>query len=187
MSNLISDEYQALVQAMHEAHPGWGSKGHQLMPRFIPFLKTLGCRTVLDYGCGKGRMKAELEKLGLTAFNYDPGVPEWSALPEPAEFVVSIDTLEHIEPDLVMDVLTHIRSLTLGGAYLYISTKPAKAVLPDGCNAHLSVHPATWWLEQIQTITWTIDRYMIGQKGVEIWLCLGNKTLKRLRARLKSS
>jgi predicted TPR repeat methyltransferase len=112
--------------------------------------------TLLDYGCGTGGLVRHLNNMmwphRFKAYGYDPGVPEFEALPEPAEIVVSTDVLEHIEPECLEDVLKHIGELTIKGAYLNIHTGQAKAVLPDGRNAHLIQQPWDWWQTQLKKV-----------------------------------
>ena len=75
-------------------------------------------------------------------------------MPEiPAELVICTDVLEHIEPELIDNVLKHIESLTLKTAYLIIDTLPAQKNLPDGRNAHLIIENQDWWTNKIQTVT----------------------------------
>ena len=80
---------------------------------------------------------------------YDPGVPEYSELPTPAEMVVCIDVLEHIEPDYIEDVLDHLEQLTEKVLFATVHLGPAGKILPDGRNAHLIQKPAEWWLPKI--------------------------------------
>jgi hypothetical protein len=86
------------------------------------------------------------------AKGYDPSVEEFERLPAPADIVVSTDVLEHIEPECLDDVLKHIGSLTLKGAYLNIHTGKAKAILPDGRNAHLIQQPWDWWQSKLKNV-----------------------------------
>jgi hypothetical protein len=55
--------------------------------------------------------------------------------------------LEHVEPDLLTNVLIDIRGYADKAVYLVISTRPASKFLADGRNAHLIVKPAAWWQE----------------------------------------
>ena len=80
---------------------------------------------------------------------YDPGVPEYADPPTPAEMVVCIDVLEHIEPELIDDVLDHLEELTESFLFATVHTQPAGKKLPDGRNAHLIQKPAEWWLPKI--------------------------------------
>lgn len=86
---------------------------------------------------------------------YDPGVPEYADPPKPAEMVVSIDVLEHIEPDCIEDVLDHLEELTERILFVTICSAPAGKILPDGRNAHLIQKPAEWWLPKI------MDRFVL--------------------------
>ncbi len=103
---------------------------------------------LLDYGCGHNQsLKKNLKpKKAFKYQAYDPGVPEYSEEPVPAEMVVCIDVLEHIEPECLEEVLDHLESLTEKVLFCTIHTGPAGKVLPDGRNAHLIQKPYDWWL-----------------------------------------
>jgi hypothetical protein len=73
-------------------------------------------------------------------------VPEWSKPPQPCRFVACIDVLEHIEPDLIDNVLDDLKRVTAGVGFFSVGTGPARKVLADGRNAHLIQKPAAWWL-----------------------------------------
>jgi hypothetical protein len=62
------------------------------------------------------------------------------------------------------------------GAYLIAATRPAKAVLPDGRNAHLIVQSEDWWLQKIAAVGataggWRIER-AVQRPGRDITLWL---------------
>ena len=59
-------------------------------------------KRVLDYGCGKGLLGLFLP---ISVYNYDPAMPEWSADPEPEDYLLCTDVLEHVEPDCIEDVV----------------------------------------------------------------------------------
>lgn len=61
--------------------------------------------------------------------------------------VACCDVLEHVEPDLLTNVLIDIREYADKAVYLVISTRLAAKVLADGRNAHLIVKPLDWWQE----------------------------------------
>jgi len=108
---------------------------------------------LLDYGAGKGRLAVELQKIvarPLSIRHYDPAIPQWSAEAEPSEFVACIDVLEHIEPDLLDNVLDDLERVTLRAAMCTVHTGPALKLLPDGRNAHLIQQPAAWWLPRFE-------------------------------------
>lgn len=108
----------------------------------------MGIDHLLDYGCGHNlSLQENLKPQRQFKYQcYDPGVPEYAEPPEPAELVVCIDVLEHIEPDCLEEVLDHLESLTQQVLFATVHTGPAGKVLPDGRNAHLIQKPAEWWL-----------------------------------------
>ena len=69
---------------------------------------------LLDYGCGSRRslMETFKPKRDVRVQCYDPAVPEYSDPPVPAQMVVCLDVLEHIEPECLEDVLDHLAELT---------------------------------------------------------------------------
>lgn len=115
---------------------------------------------LLDYGCGHNvSLQTTLKPKRPFKYQcYDPGVPQYAGDPEPAEFVVCIDVLEHIEPDCLEDVLDHLESLTQQILFATVHTGPAGKVLPDGRNAHLIQKPYEWWLPKF-TERWTLQNF----------------------------
>jgi len=111
---------------------------------------------------------------------YDPGVPEYASLPTPAEFVVCIDVLEHIEPPLIDSVLDHLEELTESFLFATVHTKPAGKVLPDGRNAHLIQKPAEWWLPKFME-RFTLQGFsQRNEKGFEVMCLAKGVNLNRL-------
>ena len=101
------------------------------------------------HGAGKGRLGqalGELVKRPLRIAHYEPANPEWSAPPQPSRFVACIDVLEHIEPELLDNVLDDLKRVVLHVGVFTVHTGPAVKVLLDGRNAHLIQKPPTWWL-----------------------------------------
>jgi len=108
----------------------------------------LGISHLLDYGCGSNLSLRETLKpeRPITYQCYDPGVPEYSEAPVPAELVTCIDVLEHIEPMYLEDVLDHLEDLAEVALFASVHMGPAGKVLEDGRNAHLTQEPPAWWL-----------------------------------------
>ena len=149
---LISDDYRKLNSDLHGSDPNFGtSAGAVHAVSVADAVNQTKCKTLLDYGCGKGTLKPALQPLcpALDIREYDPARPDRSAPPEPADFVVCFDVMERIEPELLENVLTHLRSVTKRFAFLVISLKEADKVLTDGRNAHLIIKPREWWLETL--------------------------------------
>jgi cyclopropane fatty-acyl-phospholipid synthase-like methyltransferase len=134
-------------------YPGDSLKEH------VTFLKDLinetKSETLLDYGCGKGNQYF-IENSHVKYFNgvmpylYDPAVETHNTLPtNPVDGVFSTDVLEHIPEDDLDLVFTQMYSLANKFVYHGICTIPAKAILPNGENAHVTVKPKEWWVEKI--------------------------------------
>jgi FkbM family methyltransferase len=142
---LISEAYAQQNAELHQAYASYGSKGLQWAAYVAQIMREDGHKTLLDYGCGKGTLGATLADQGITIAEYDPAIPGKSHLPEPADFVICLDVLEHVEPEAIDDVLAHLASLTKRKLFFDICLKPAAKTLSDGRNAHLLVHNQDWW------------------------------------------
>ena len=59
--------------------------------------------------------------------------------------------LEHIEPELLDNVLDDLQRVTMGRGFFTVHTGPAVKILPDGRNAHLIQKPASWWLPKFMS------------------------------------
>jgi hypothetical protein len=143
--------------------------GNSLLP-FVEEIRTLiqatGSRTVLDYGCGKaGIHKAKTLVLpngassgplhdywgGVKVALYDPGVAEYSKLPQGHfDGVISTDVLEHIPEEDIPWVLREFFDYADRFVFANIASYPAKKILPNGWNAHVTVKDASWWRLQIE-------------------------------------
>jgi hypothetical protein len=148
---LISDDYRQMQQLLHE-NPEYGTASVHYAPLVADVLNAVGADELLDYGAGKGRLGATLKQhmqRPLVIHHYDPAVPKWSALPKPCKFVACIDVLEHIEPDLIDNVLDDLARVTIGVGVFTVQTGQAVKVLPDGRNAHLIQQLPAWWLPKI--------------------------------------
>ncbi len=148
MGTLISEEYRRMQEELHR-NPNYGVASVQYAPIVAQVLEQVRPEELLDYGAGKGRLGETLRTLMPNApriRHYDPARPDWAAAPEPAPFVACIDVLEHIEPDLIDNVLDDLQRVTLGHGVFTVHTGPAVKLLSDGRNAHLIQQPPAWWL-----------------------------------------
>jgi len=143
---LYTEEYQKQLQDMHQGRV-WGTTASAYIKTIKQFLPEEG--TVLDYGAGAGGFKKALGPTPLQIVEYEPGREELANNNIPCDFVVCIDVLEHIEPELIDEVLDDLQRCVLVGGYFMISCKLAKKLLPDGRNAHLIVESPDWWQEQL--------------------------------------
>ena len=159
---LISDTYKAQNAHLHATIPYYGSKGNQWAAYVTQLMREDGHQTILDYGCGKGSLGRTLEEWGYGSIaEYDPAVAGKDHQPEPADLVVCTDVLEHIEPEHWDAVLADLARVTRKKLFFDVCTEPAVKTLTDGRNAHLMVHDAAWWKEQLSRyfdVTVLVDR-----------------------------
>jgi cyclopropane fatty-acyl-phospholipid synthase-like methyltransferase len=151
-------------------------------------LSNKGCKTILDYGCGKGNQyhKENIHEqyfFGIMPSLYDPAVKEYSKLPkETFDAVISTDVLEHIEEQHLAKVLKEIYSKADKFVYLGICNIPAEAILPDGRNAHVTLNNLDWWLEQILPHAKVFTQVYVYGQGKSTALIENNQvTLKKIR------
>jgi hypothetical protein len=152
-----SQRYQELVGLYKNYHEAKTDKylGHSLRPH-ISTIKTLvsatGARSILDYGSGKGLLYKQDNPSIRSLWNvdeivcYDPGVAEFSTLPDGIfDGVISTDVLEHVPesdaPWIVREMFAHARRFV----YANIANYPALKTLANGENAHCTQRPIAWW------------------------------------------
>jgi hypothetical protein len=58
--------------------------------------------------------------------------------------------MEHIPEEQIPEVFEYIFSHADKFVFLGISTKLAKALLPNGENAHCTVKPIEWWTSMVE-------------------------------------
>lgn len=140
---MITEEYRKLNAELHKTNEHYGTSGAKYVNQISALAMSLQTKDILDYGCGKSTLA---NNLPYKIKQYDPAIPKYSSLPKPADLVVCTDVLEHVEPELLGDVLNHLKELVLRKGFFIIATRPAKKILADGRNAHLIVEDARWWL-----------------------------------------
>lgn len=142
---LISDTYRDLNKDLH-AGGKYGLHGDKWVQPVERLISRFNPKTILDYGCGQGALG---RSLSFPVSEYDPAIEGKDSLPGAADLVICTDVLEHIEPELIDDVLSHVRSITNMALFAVIATRPAQKILSDGRNAHLIVENWKWWKSKI--------------------------------------
>lgn len=148
---LISDEYKQLNAQLHANNAGYGTSGSKHIKDIWPIISQIKAASVLDYGCGKCTLGYSLRtQCGYVGelVEYDPCLPGREHK-SPCDFVACTDVLEHIEPEMLLDVLDDLQAMTKKVIFLAIATRPAKKILADGRNAHLIQQQPEWWLPLI--------------------------------------
>ena len=143
---VITNQYVELNRQLHEENPHYGMSGSKRVNVVRYLTKELNTQDVLDYGCGKGTLA---QCLDFKIQEYDPAIPGKNSEPKPADIVICSDVLEHVEPDLLMNVIGDVARCTRKMAYLVIHTGPAMKTLPDGRNAHLIQENRAWWYKRL--------------------------------------
>jgi len=147
---LITDDYKSQQETLH-SKGNYGVTASKYGAMVSNIVDKLEIDHLLDYGCGSNLSLQETLKPARDFMYqaYDPCVARYAAEPVPADMVVCIDVLEHIEPHLLDNVLDHLAELTELVLFTSINTGPAGKTLEDGRNAHLIQQPMEWWLPKL--------------------------------------
>lgn len=153
VQRIISNEYREMLTDLHDVTPLWGTSGGAHRNKIIALIDSHEFTSVLDFGCGKGYLIEQLkahyrETINITG--YDPCVGMYAHnFYIGSELVTCTDVLEHIEPELLDNVLREIGLRATKMVYFAISLVEAKQILPDGRNAHLIIQSRAWWMNKL--------------------------------------
>lgn len=157
-SELISEEYKAQIRQLHEESEGrWGatasSRCYEIAEWLNGYRELSGAKDMLDYGSSNGKLQKQLRRRGLIPeefeiVEYDPGYED-RLYKRPCDLVLCVDVLEHIEPELLENVLVDLHRNTLKQGLFSIAMYAAKKSLPDGRNAHLIIEHQDWWKDRL--------------------------------------
>jgi hypothetical protein len=160
-----SEKYETLLKEYIEMHQSsdkmFNGKSLLKFANVIQHvLRENNCKTLLDYGSGKGQLYTdEYKKIsdelpaplpqywGLEEYTlYDPAFEEYSTLPYGGyDAVVSTDVLEHVPEEDLGWVVEEILDYSKKIVFLNISCMEAVKTFKDGSNVHVSVfNPVTW-------------------------------------------
>jgi hypothetical protein len=149
----LIDQYRQL-----HATSGYGSTSVKNLRFLRPEILLLKPRSILDYGCGKSPLLDRLE-LGypVELHRYDPAIPAIATPPtKPVDLLINVDVLEHI-PEADLDhVVGHMARLAKN-AIIIVDTEPAGTILPNGENAHCTLHPHAWWADYLRRFFPTLE------------------------------
>ena len=154
-----SPAYHAALEASKQVHKGKQFTGKFLRPH-APFVKEiidrLGCKTVLDYGCGKGQQYEwvipstgqTIEQFwGVTVTKYDPAYPPFAKEPEGKfDLVICTQVLGTIPMDDMPWVIEQVYRRATKAAYISERLGEARKILGDN-----SARPSGWKPEHWMT------------------------------------
>ncbi len=107
----LTTQYVKQLKHLHRT-TDFGSGGAKVPKVLQPYLSNV--KSLLDFGCGKGKFSQTIKDFNsnINVYSYDP-VTAPIELPEQVDVVYSSDVLEHVEPELLDNVLQHIDSCIL--------------------------------------------------------------------------
>ncbi|QZO00385.1 class I SAM-dependent methyltransferase [Chenggangzhangella methanolivorans] len=121
---LITEAYRQANAELHERTPNYGAYSARWADEVQRLVEEFSAADVLDYGCGKGKLAASLPEIAFV--EYDPAVPGKDAPPPACDLVVCTDVLEHIEPELLDNVLADIARLARKAASQHLDARRRK-------------------------------------------------------------
>jgi len=147
----ITAKYLRTQEALHEG--AYGSSGHYWLGHVAEICDVLNCRSVLDYGAGKGTLGPYLKRLGIEYAAYDPVT--FPKKPSGRfDLVVCLDVMEHIEEAFVPAVMAEIWGYTNIAMFCVVNTRASSKTLSDGRNAHITERPYEWWRDNYLSEGW---------------------------------
>lgn len=174
----ISPEYLLEQELLHQ-NPQYGVASTVFAPMVASIVRDSRIGSITDYGAGKKRLIEELNRRGTSGIvyhPYDPAFPEYGEAIPGSDLVTCIDVLEHIEPELLENVLLDLKRLHGRLYFITIHVGPAGKTLSDGRNAHLIQKPASWWLPRLCTHFEVAHVQMHALMGKGFWCLLYPKT-----------
>lgn len=143
-------DHLAAYQQMHSTRYYGGSASELYLEEVAGIVRAFNPASIIDYGCGRSDLAPYFWNDGKRRIaRYDPAIPQFKSMPE-GDFQLAfvIDVMEHIPMSSVDRVLGEVRAKA-ESALFTISTKPSRAKLPDGRNAHVTLLTCEEWMRWI--------------------------------------
>lgn len=147
------DDHIRLYMDMHASRHYGNSATELHLNAAAGVVRAMRPRSILDYGCGRSDLVAHFWRDGERRIaRYDPAIPPIRRLPEGGfDLVLACDVMEHIPMASVDRVLTEIKGKS-ESAFFTISTKLARAKLPDGRNSHVTILRHSEWVRWLKEV-----------------------------------
>jgi len=145
------DDHIRLYSDMHASRHYGNSATELHLDTAAGVVRAINPRSILDYGCGRSDLAAHFWRDGeRTIARYDPAIPPIRRMPQGAfDLVLVCDVMEHIPMAGVDRVLEEIKGKS-EAAFFTISTKLARAKLPDGRNSHVTLLRHSEWTRWVK-------------------------------------
>lgn len=170
---LFTPDYAAEQRRIHIDQDAYGSRGFNWAFLVAGIAQLEMCKSILDYGCGKGTIGKSFREAGLNIVtDYDPAIKGKDAPAKPADLTVCVDVMEHIEPECLRAVIGDLARVTRKILFVAISTIASKRTMSDGRNTHLIVQNDVWWRGQFERAGFNIRR--VWKTGQPEWVCMMN-------------
>lgn len=150
---LISEEYKKQITEYHKKTK-WGGAVRGKEDIIYQYMRLSKSKTLLDYGSGSGDLQRALrwehgDDLPFSVHEYEPGKEGLDKDPPVCDVSVCIDVMEHVETDLVDNVIKHIYDRTRNFTVQNIDLKASTGAFPNFTNLHLTIKKSPWWLEKL--------------------------------------
>lgn len=173
MTALFTKEYADEQRRIHTEQPAYGSRGFYWAYLAAGIAQIEGCRTILDYGSGKGTIGKAFREAGIDIVSdYEPAIKGKDAPAKPADLVVCVDVMEHIEPEFLDAVMNDLARVSKKILFVAISTIPSKRIMSDGRNTHLIIEGDEWWRKKFESVGFKVRRTW--KTGLQEWVCMMN-------------
>ncbi len=138
-----------MYEKYHRAHANYGVGAIHIAERLGIIIRELQPKSILDYGCGKGRLVEYLRKKyqDIEVCGYDPAVKEFAILPKRKfDLITCTDVLEHIPEDELIESVERIASMS-DNVYFLLNHGPSPSILENGENAHCTIKSPAWYYD----------------------------------------
>lgn len=146
-------DYHYFIEQYSTLHAGkfYGASSAELhLDDATWIVRNLKATSIIDYGCGRSDLVTYFYLDGKRRVaKYDPAIFTYKEMPSGGfDLSFCCDVMEHIPFTSVDRVLTELRGLS-PVSFFTISLKLARAKLPDGQNAHVTILTRGEWLRWI--------------------------------------
>lgn len=144
----IEEKYIEQYQVLHKEMSEYGASSVDYFEEVSLMIEFLAPETVLDYGCGKGKLTELLSRKypEIAFYQYDPAIKGKDVLPiDCVDFLINTDVLEHIPKEIIPSVIEKIASVS-NKCFFALHHAKAAVILPNGENAHCTIELPEWYI-----------------------------------------